>query len=339
MELTPEKLIEMLEKREPLPNVILMYGEENYYRSKAAGLIKKYVFGDVPAEDMEISVFDRDTDLKRLNAAVNTYPFFGGSSLVIISDEKIFAADKKQKENLEALLLNVPEFCHVFINVGKMDKRGRIYKKLLADGACAECKALKPYQLKPWLDAEAKKRGCRFEYEAEQTVMEYLSAAETAPLLLLEQEIEKLFVYAGERRIWTKADVEAVFSALPEVSRFALLNAIALKNLPDALELLQNEKKHGGSAIAVAGLIAFQVRRLAQVEELAAQGMNQQAVAAAMKTSPYAVKKLMEQCRNYTAQDLSAFMLALADFNANIRYGGRQFEMLEEILIRFLGRR
>ena len=95
MELTPEKLIEMLEKREPLPNVILMYGEENYYRSKAAGLIKKYVFGDVPAEDMEISVFDRDTDLKRLNAAVNTYPFFGGSSLVIISDEKIFAADKK----------------------------------------------------------------------------------------------------------------------------------------------------------------------------------------------------------------------------------------------------
>ena len=81
------------------------------------------------------------------------------------------------------------------------------------------------------------------------------------------------------------------------------------------------------------------MRRLAQVKELAAQGMNQQAVAAAMKTSPYAVKKLMEQCRNYTAHDLSAFMLALADFNANIRYGGRQFEMLEEILIRFLGRR
>ena len=55
--------------------------------------------------------------------------------------------------------------------------------------------------------------------------------------------------------------------------------------------------------------------------------------------SPYAVKKLMEQCRNFTAQSLSEFMLALADFNANIRYGGRQFEMLEEILIRFLGKR
>lgn len=339
MELAPEKLIEMLEKGESLPNVILMYGEENYYRSKAAACIKKYVFGSAADEDMEISVFDRDMDLKRLNAAVNTYPFFGGSSLVIISDDKIFAAEKKQKENLEAILLNVPEFCRVFISVSKIDKRGRIFKKLAAEGAAAECKPLKPYQLKPWLDAEAKKRGCRFEYEAEQTVMEYLSATETAPLLLLEQEIEKLFVYAGQRRIWTKADVEAVFSALPEVSRFALLNAIAVKNLPEALALLQNEKKHGGSAIAVAGLIAFQVRRLAQVKELAAQGMGQQQIASTLKMAPYPVKKLLEQCRAFTQHELAEFMLALADFNAAIRYGGRQFEMLEEILIRFLGRR
>ena len=77
MELAPEKLIEMLEKGESLPNVILMYGEENYYRSKAAACIKKYVFGSAADEDIEINVFDRDTDLKRLNAAVNTYPFFG----------------------------------------------------------------------------------------------------------------------------------------------------------------------------------------------------------------------------------------------------------------------
>ena len=132
MELAPEKLIEMLEKGESLPNVILMYGEENYYRSKTAACIKKYVFGSAADEDMEISVFDRDTDLKRLNAAVNTYPFFGGSSLVIISDDKIFAAEKKQKENLEAILANIPEFCHVFISVSKIDKRGRLYKMLAA---------------------------------------------------------------------------------------------------------------------------------------------------------------------------------------------------------------
>ena len=45
------------------------------------------------------------------------------------------------------------------------------------------------------------------------------------------EEIEKLSVYAGERKIWTKDDIEQTFAALPEVSRFALLNAIAEKKL------------------------------------------------------------------------------------------------------------
>ena len=45
----------------------------------------------------------------------------------------------------------------MFISVSKIDKRGRLYKMLAAEGAVCECKPLKPYQLKPWLDAEAKK--------------------------------------------------------------------------------------------------------------------------------------------------------------------------------------
>ena len=62
-------------------------------------------------------------------------------------------------------------------------------------------------------------------------------------------------------------------------------------------------------------------------------------IASTLKMAPYPVKKLLEQCRAFTQHELAEFMLALADFNAAIRYGGRQFEMLEEILIRFLGRR
>lgn len=109
----------------------------------------------------------------------------------------------------------------------KIDKRGKLYKSLLKTAAMVECKSLKSYQLKPWLDEQAALRGCCFDYEASQTIMEYLSVTDNAPLLLLEQEIEKLSVYAGERKIWTKDDIEQTFAALPEVSRFALLNAIA----------------------------------------------------------------------------------------------------------------
>ena len=51
-----------------------------------------------------------------------------------------FAAEKKQKENLEAILANIPEFCHVFISVSKIDKRGRLYKMLAAEALPANVK-------------------------------------------------------------------------------------------------------------------------------------------------------------------------------------------------------
>ena len=44
MELAPEKLIEMLEKGESLPNVILMYGEGKLLPQQSRSLHKKICF-------------------------------------------------------------------------------------------------------------------------------------------------------------------------------------------------------------------------------------------------------------------------------------------------------
>ena len=237
MEITAEKIMQQLSAGTQVAGVIAVFGEEGYYKDKIAAALPRAVFGDAAPEDREITVFECDTDIKEISAAVNTYPFFSGRSLVIIKDEKLWGGKdggekrKQQQEELAELLADVPEHCQVLLLGEKIDKRGKLYKSLLKTAAMVECKSLKSYQLKPWLDEQAALRGCRFDYEASQTIMEYLSVTDNAPLLLLEQEIEKLSVYAGERKIWTKDDIEQTFAALPEVSRFALLNAIAEKKL------------------------------------------------------------------------------------------------------------
>ena len=268
MEITAEKIMQQLSAGTQVAGVIAVFGEEGYYKDKIAAALPRAVFGDAAPEDREITVFECDTDIKEISAAVNTYPFFSGRSLVIIKDEKLWGGKdggekrKQQQEELAELLADVPEHCQVLLLGEKIDKRGKLYKSLLKTAAMVECKSLKSYQLKPWLDEQAALRGCCFDYEASQTIMEYLSVTDNAPLLLLEQEIEKLSVYAGERKIWTKDDIEQTFAALPEVSRFALLNAIAEKKLGQTLELLCEERKHGNSVMALCGLVAFQLRRL-----------------------------------------------------------------------------
>ena len=321
MEITAEKIMQQLSAGTQVAGVIAVFGEEGYYKDKIAAALPRAVFGDAALEDREITVFERDTDIKEVSAAVNTYPFFSGRSLVIIKDEKLWGGKdggekrKQQQEELAELLADVPEHCQVLLLGEKIDKRGKLYKSLLKTAAMVECKSLKSYQLKPWLDEQAALRGCCFDYEASQTIMEYLSVTDNAPLLLLEQEIEKLSVYAGERKIWTKDDIEQTFAALPG-----------------------EERKHGNTVLALCGLVSFQLRRLGRVKELLEGRASQAEIASELKAAPFAVKKMAEQSRRFGLGELERALLELSQLNIEIRYGGRQFEKLEEILIRLLSK-
>ena len=122
---------------------------------------------------------------------------------------------------------------------------------------------------------------------------------------------------------------------MPEVSRFALLNAIAEKKLGQTLELLGEERKHGNTVLALCGLVSFQLRRLGRVKELLEGRASQAEIASELKAAPFAVKKMAEQSR---LGELERARLELSQLNIEIRYGGRQFEKLEEILIRLLSK-
>ena len=108
MEITAEKIMQQLSAGTQVAGVIAVFGEEGYYKDKIAAALPRAVFGDAAPEDREITVFERDTDIKEVSAAVNTYPFFSGRSLVIIKDEKLWGGKdggekrKQQQEELNA---------------------------------------------------------------------------------------------------------------------------------------------------------------------------------------------------------------------------------------------
>ena len=68
MDIKPENLISLLQQHKPLPQaqVLLLCGEEDYYRNSIIAALPEYVFGDTPEADREITVFDKDTNLSGL---------------------------------------------------------------------------------------------------------------------------------------------------------------------------------------------------------------------------------------------------------------------------------
>ena len=132
--------------------------------------------------------------------------------------------------------------------------------------------------------------------------------------------------------------MEEIFSELPEVSSFAVSNAMANRKLNAVLELLAGERKKGTYILPLVGGLMFSVRRLLKVKELADQGMGAAQIQAVTKQNPYSVKIVLQQCRYFSQTSLREALLAMAQLNIDLRQGGRQYERLEEILVNLLAK-
>ena len=344
MEIKPEELIYKLQNGAQLPqgNLLVVYGEEDYYRQQIVTALPEALFQGTDSADRAITSFDKDTDLNELASIINTYPFFSGQSLVVLKDEKLLAAKaesearKQQLDKLADILSDIPDYCTVLVSASKLDKRTKLFKALKKTALMCECTSIKLNNLSQWLDGQAAAYGARWSFDAVGKIIEYLQPVDKIPLKLLQQEIAKLAVYAGERREWTAEDVESIFSALPEASSFAIINALGKRNLPEVLVLLAAEKKKGTNVLPLCALITFKLRQMLQYLELSSSGFDYKGIVAELKLNPYVAKNLQREVRGFTAQALTQALLELAQLNIDLRKGGRDYARLEEILLQLL---
>ncbi len=341
MSVAPVELLRKIEKGEQLPRVLVIHGEEDYYRSMLTAKLTEHFLGEIPPAERSVNVFAADTDLQELEAVVNTYPFFCGISLVVLKDEKLWAKSdsenkKRQLEKLLALLQDVPEYCYVIVEAEKFDKRTAFFKGLVKKFTVCECQKMRVENLPSWLKDQAAVHGAVFDRDALTAVLEYLAAVEYAPLELLHQEITKLAVYAGERKNWTRADVENIFSALPEVSGFTLLKAIAAKDLQGSLKILAAERKNGTNILPICGLVLYQLRKMLRFLEFIRAGCDRETIIKELKMIGFLYAKESSNYLRFSETDLAKAICDITELNIQMRKGGRTYARLEEILLELL---
>lgn len=342
MNLAPVEMLNKIAKREPFPNVTVIYGEESHYRTMLSAKLPEYFMEGIAPEDRSVAVFEKDTNLNELEAALNTYPFFGGPSVVLLRDEKLWnnrtdsVAKKLQLERLISLLSDIPEYCYVVLTAEKFDKRTAFFKNLAKKFLLCECQPVRTENLAPWLRQQAEIYGGSFERDAVAAILEYLTPVEYAPLELLRQEIAKLAVYAGSRNKWTREDVESIFSALPEVSGFTLLKAIAAKDLDSVLKILDMERKNGTNVLPICGSVLYQLRKMLRFLEYIRLGFDQKDIIKELKMLSFLYGQESARFKRFTEKELSRAIVAVVELNANMRRGGRTYARLEEIMIELL---
>jgi DNA polymerase-3 subunit delta len=124
-------------------------------------------------------------------------------------------------------------------------------------------------------------------------------------LRLLDQELEKLLLYAGQRQITTN-DVRALVSRARQESIFDLVDCVGQRQTDRALQLLHLMLEDGAVPLYLLAMLARQIRILIQVKELGAQGLTQPEMARRLKLHPFVVEKGVVQARNFIMAQLEA---------------------------------
>lgn len=117
----------------------------------------------------------------------------------------------------------------IFIAPYKADKRRKLYKTVAKYGLVLESEALRAWNINDWLQDKLRSLHKDMDREAYAYFAGAVSMMQQVSLSYLDQEFDKLALFSKDRRI-TKAELVEVFSGLPEVSIFALLDAISARD-------------------------------------------------------------------------------------------------------------
>lgn len=340
-----------------VPHAMLLAGEEDYYIKKAERLVLGALFSDEADAEGSVQRFDRDPSLSELIGCIETVPFFSDRNVILIRGTELFREKKsaapeetdtkpkrgktraeKELEQLVSLLSAMPETSYVIFESGaKPDKRKRLYKALAKSGAVLDAEPERPWTIDTWLRGKLAEMGRSFDREASAYFMSAVSMMQTISLSFLDRELDKLTLYTDAKR-FTGEDLTRVFAGVPEVSGFALYDAVSARDVKRALVLLEREIRDGTYLpLILAGLVRH-VRQLWTAKRLMAKGVRGKALGQPLELNPFIAEKLGRAAAAFDEETLRAVFLDLADADYLLKTGQGGPELLEHAVIRLCGR-
>ena len=318
-----------------LKNVYLLSGAETFFIDKAREKILARLNVD---KATELITFDCDTKLAlgEIISAIDSSPFFGAKNVVLVKNATFFSAEKKS-ERLENILRDMQPTNFVIFTAKTADKRRKLYKIISQVGAILEAEPLRPWEVDEWLNEKLSSLGKIMRGEARRHFNERLGILPEISLWYLENELNKVALNVAGAEI-TAADLRKNMLAPPEVSNFALTDAVDEKKLKKAIYLLKMQARVPAKIPLVTTLLVNHVRRLLRAKFFMAQGISGRRLGEPLEMNPYIAQKLGETAKTYREKILEEVFVDLADADFKLKTGRANVEILERILIKLCRR-
>lgn len=306
--------------------------------------------------------------LRDVLLAIETPPLFGGGKIVWFRAGDLLASPRLgapaaatwRKKLVELIRAGLPSGHRLIITCVDIDRRSALYR------ACQECGEVADYSLpdKPRQRATAVREAVRAELESaglgmEPDALEAFLDRVGDDGYAIHGEIEKLALYAGDRRTLTADDVAAITSPSRTVEGWDLADRLGARDGPGAWLVFRRLMDQRVDTIPLIAGLEARFRELAVFREgfdrgwLRSDGRSVQWVSSPecaerleglgdqnpARLHWYRASRLAEQAQRFTAAELAEAARAISRTREQMVSGFASPELLLELLVLRLARR
>jgi DNA polymerase III subunit delta len=362
--------------------VVLVFGEDEFtVKQRAKEIYHDWCaeLGGLDHEIIDAAVNNTSEALKamgKLREALQTLPFFGTGKAIwfqncsFLGDERAASAQAVSSalaELAQALKTFAWQNVRLLVSAGKVDKRKTFYKTLEKIGAVENYAGLSiddrdwAAQAETIALRQIRERGGKITDDA----LSELVACVGPNVRNLNNEIEKLVLYAGDRAEISLNDVQMLVARNKQARAFALADALGDRDLPRVLHRLDEElwaikSDRQRSEIGLLYGLITKVRAMMFLKELLHDGLVKadgdynrfRAQLERIPTgtlpddkrfnplavNPYVLFKALPQARRYSLAELVRAMDLLLNCNRQLIFGkGDEAMALQRTLVEIVG--
>jgi DNA polymerase-3 subunit delta len=186
-----------------------------------------------------------------------------------------------------------------------------------AKGEIHEFEAPKARELPRLLVADAQRLGFRLEPAAARVLVDRMGASPVR----LQNELERLALWAGQGGQVGVADLEAMIADTSEAAVWSLSDALLEQDAAAALRIGERLIDQGENVTGLIYGLASRLRGACTAAGQLQEGVPPSQVESSLKMHPYAAKQLVARLRNADLADLRMATVALADLELWCRGG------------------
>jgi DNA polymerase III subunit delta len=186
-----------------------------------------------------------------------------------------------------------------------------------------------------WIVAQAAQEGVRVDQDAARELMDALGA----DMMLVNNELEKLILYVGEKKHITLGDVETMVLAAKQRSLYELTDAISAKDKTRALSVLDALLSTSDGDDAAIGHLYMLSRTFRQMLVILEKNVRDsraiwQALWQGFRLPPFAADDVIRQARRYKSRrELTHALRLIARADAGLRSNPPSKRMVLEQLV------